>query len=292
MFISKFGAGDVPKERILIYGGPGSGKSSTAFHIASMLKQSNTPGVVHILDTDSSARRTVLEGYSNLDNISVHNITSWEDLLITKTLEFGPHDWLVIDFISDAWQMVQDWYAEQVFGNVMADQIMYARQKIEENARNNSKSKVPQVLDAWRDWPAINANYRHWMNSFCAGDRVNVLAIARGKNMGENVDTAMLAMTKNANSVIPDGQKNLMHNFHTVLYFVSQGKKFMFTMVKDRERDLQVNVETLRFPISYLTNIAGWKIVAAEEVKGEGDPKSALELAATLPPSLAALLAK
>lgn len=248
------------KERILLYGGPGSGKSSAAFHIAKFYEQTGTPGKIYIADTDSAAYRTYEAGYKSLTNIEILPIYEWEDLQALKSLPFGPTDWLVIDFISSSWQMIQDWYADQLFEHDMNIQIMYTRMKIEEQKRGiNTKEKTPQALDSWRDWPAINGMYYKWLNTLFSRERVNIIGTSPAKVAGENTPPQILSLVKSI-GLVPEGQKNLVHAFHTLVYMNKVNRDYTFTVLKDRERELVSGKTMIRFPISYLQEVANWAV--------------------------------
>lgn len=247
------------KERILAYGGAGAGKSAAAFHIAQFYDQTGTEGKIRIADTDSAAERMYEAGYKNLNNIEIIPIYSWEDLQPLSKLTYGPNDWLVVDFISASWQFVQDWYADQVFDHDMAIQIMFTRTKIEEQNRLNTKEKTPTALDAWRDWPAINGIYSTWLNTLFARNRVHILGTAPAKEAGDRTPPQTLSLIKSI-GLLPAGQKDLLHAFHTVLYFNKVNRDYVFTTVKDREREGVNSKPMIRFPMSYLQEIAGWQI--------------------------------
>lgn len=247
------------KERILLYGGAGTGKSSAAFQIARFYQQTGTEGTIHIADTDSAAERMKEGGYKDLDNVIIYPCYDWEDLLQFTTMPFGVRDWLVVDFISSAWQMVQNYYAEEVFGHDMANQIMYTRARIEEINKSSSKEKAPQALDPWKDWPSINGRYLGWLSSLYARNRVHLLATATPKDLTDQTPSAVAALTRSV-GVMPAGQKELVFQFHTVLYMQKMSGKYLYTSIKDRERLEVYGHENVRFPISYLAEIAGWQV--------------------------------
>ena len=248
------------KERILLYGGSGSGKSSAAFHIARFYQQTNTPGKIYIADTDSAAYRTYEAGYKDLDNIEVLPIYDWADMLKLGKMTFGVNDWLSVDFISSSWQMIQDWYADQLFDHDMSTQIMFTRAKIEEQNRDiKSREKAPQALDAWRDWPAINGLYFRWISSLFAREKVHIIGTSPAKEVGDRTPPQTLALVKSI-GLLPSGQKDLMHAFHTTIFMNKVNRDYVFTVVKDRERDLVIGKSMVRFPISYLQDVAGWVV--------------------------------
>ncbi len=242
------------KERILLFGGPGVGKSSAALHIAKFYAQTSTPGTIYIADSDNAATRMLEGAYSDLTNVKVLPMYEWDDYLTLRQMKFGPNDWLSIDFISTAWQSVQDWYADQVFNRDMATQIMYARQRVEQQG-----DKRAMALDGWRDWPAINGMYFRWLNETTSREKVHILAIAPAKTLSDSDDGKIVSLVKNV-GWRPAGQRDLIHQFHTALYLDKPGVEYAFTSVKDRERKLVTNHQNTRFSISYLQEIAGWSV--------------------------------
>jgi hypothetical protein len=243
-----------------VYGGSGVGKSSTAFHIAKFYAQTNTPGKFYIADSDGAADRMIDMSYGDLGNIEVIPTYTWDDYVGLLNLPLTPDDWLVIDFISPAWQAVQDWYAEQVFGHDMSSQVMYTRRLIESSGADPKKT---QALDSWRDWPAINQVWFKWMNQLIIRPKSHILAVAQETPLSNQDDVAVITAAKTV-GMKPVGQKALIHSFHTVLHMTVSRNDYKFTTVKDREREKQYDAPMSRFPISYLQRVGGWKLEVAE----------------------------
>ena len=105
------------RERILVYGGPGTGKSRGWLSIARMFPKVK----VWVLDTDDAAERMIAS--HDLPNITVFPCLDWPDYLAAAAEardKLDPDDWLVVDMVSSAWDAVQGFYIEQAFGMKLA----------------------------------------------------------------------------------------------------------------------------------------------------------------------------
>src|SRR5689334_12982456 len=108
------------RERILSYGGPGTGKSTAILHIAQRCPSAQ----VHVLDTDFSFDRMLSGQYESLHadnggNVHVYPVIEWGDyteLMSKVQASMSVDDWLAIDMLSPSWGAVQDYYSTKVFG--------------------------------------------------------------------------------------------------------------------------------------------------------------------------------
>lgn len=237
------------RERILAFGPSGTGKSSAYLSIARKCPDST----FYVLDSDFAIER-MLEN-ENLPNVTHRLVTDWEGY-VEGTKEFQklmkPDDWLVIDFISTAWEAVQGYYIEQIHGKDMDSFFLEARKK---KAKGNP-------LEGDTDWGVINKLYKAWMNILLANTPGHIFCTAQAKAIGDRDDAAV----KQTYAIVgsrPEGQKNLAHSMHTVLLMgrVRMGE-YHLTTVKDRARKEVEKLaigETVGFAGAYLMPIAGWR---------------------------------
>lgn len=236
------------KERILATGGPGSGKTSAWLSIA----KKNPDSHFYVIDSDFAVDR-MLDGKS-LTNVTHDVATEWTEFVeLTRKYQkaMKPNDWLVIDFISPAWNAVQAWYVEQVFGKDIDAYFVDRR-----------KAKAKNDLEGDTDWKVINKAYGAWATMLLKTPG-HLFATAPVKAVGDRDDAATKQLYA-LHGVKPEGQKMLSHQFHTVLMLSrARGGEFQMSTVKDRERREVNKAEVKDFALSYLLSVAGWRPVAS-----------------------------
>lgn len=245
------------RERILVVGGFGSGKTTSWLNIAKWSKDTGSDARFYALDTDASVGHmlSVPGGqYAHLDNVIVWDVFGWEqynDALDAAVVAARPGlDWIIVDFASAAWDAVQEYYVEQRYRTNTADFFM-------EQAMS---AKAGNPLDGWKDWSFINRLYKKWSNTLIHGHQAHVFMVAGVKVIGDSTPKEMRAMF-GAHGVQPTGQKHLGHLPHTVLLNqVGSPGQIVMTTVKDRERTVLEAQPLNEFTLDYLVNVAGWRI--------------------------------
>lgn len=248
------------RERILVMGGYGTGKTSAWLNIALWSQKTGAPSRFYAMDSEY-ALEAFLESdsqYAHLSskrggNVEFTQINTWQDFTGAADY-FAPRittdDWLVIDFISPAWDLVQEYYIEQVFSERVDDYFL--------NARKLLKGSNP--LDGWKDWSQINRLYRTWFNQVFYRTPGHKFIVASAEPIQDTDDKAIKA-TFAAVKVRPKGQKAMGHAPHTVLLAqsVRPGEIYLST-VKDREREALKAKELSQFTLDYLVAIGGWTL--------------------------------
>lgn len=241
-------------------GGYGTGKTTSWLNIALWSHKTGAPSRFFAMDSEY-ALEAFLEsdsqyqhlGASRGGNVEFSQINNWQDFTNASdqwNSRVGPDDWLVVDFISPAWEYVQEFYIEQVFKENMDDYFLSARKQL----------KGGNPLDGWADWGVINRLYRTWFNQVfyrIPGHKFLTTAI---EPLRDTDDRAIKA-TFSAVRVRPRGQKHLGHAPHTVLFAqaISPGEIYL-TTVKDREREALANKALNQFTLDYLVSIGGWTL--------------------------------
>lgn len=232
-------------ERILVTGGPKVGKTTSYLSIAARCPDDK----MYVLNSDRAMRRMLAN--RGLSNIETRSVSAWEDY-VEGVRELSaivkPNDWIVVDFISTAWEAIQSWYIEKRFGKSSEDFF---------NAHAMA-AKKGNPLDGDKDWSVINRNHRTFMHML-QDVKCHVLATTTAKAVGER-DDPQLKSTYGFIGVRPTGQKELSHEFHTLVVLTKdrQGKHVM-TTVGDRERRLIEKAPWSDFSTSYLMTVAGWR---------------------------------
>lgn len=252
------------RERILAFGPAGGGKSTAALTIAR-----RCPDVaMTVVECNDNAHERLLEtDFKTLDNVTVKLTWDWADTYakIEETCRtMGRDDWLTVDIFGDTWQTVQDWFVEQVHGDV-TDYFMQVRKDIEEfNEKVKGTTTKPQksleALDGWLDWSVINPQYRKLLNIILrANGHVYLTAGIDKYAASDKDDAATKALFSGGYK--PRGQKQISHIASTVLMLGRQGNAWQITSLKDRGRvELERQVWT-DFSVEYLMKVAGWKPV-------------------------------
>lgn len=248
------------RERILDMGSFGSGKTSAWLNIARWSADTGSPAQFYVLDTDNALEAFFEPGtqFAHLDyrqGGNVHWTTAfewpeyevWIDDVASKP---GPDDWMIIDFVSTAWDAVQNYYVAEVFKQEVADFFM--------EFRRNQQAGNP--LDGWKDWQYINKLYKGWMNKVLHKAGGHKFLTAQVKPVMESDDRALRAMF-GGHGVRPAGQKELGYQVHSILH-AKTGRPGEWTIdtVKDRERTPLVDHSISNFTVDYLVNVAGWQL--------------------------------
>lgn len=262
------------RERILAFGAPGTGKTTDALTIARML-----PDVTfHWIDTDDSLDRLLETEFADLGvcrengedtdepgNISVWRVEDWDEQVDAYVQIFGvkqkniapsvePDDWVVIDNGSLPWDAVQDWAAQQIYGQTREE-----RTEARGDERRGDKSNL-LVFDGEMDYGGkINPQYRQYLGRHLTRPPCHLFVTADMAELDDRNRDKQLRGLYGSWGVMPRGQKRLGSSMQTVLLKEQRGKKYVTTTVKDRGREQFANDEVEDFAKEYLRNIAGWK---------------------------------
>lgn len=256
------------RERILLMGGTGTGKSFAALSIAKRIN-----GCMYVLDNDNAYDRMLETDFTELGNVFVYPTWDWESTVKAATesiVDIRRDDWLVVDILSPTWPMVQDWFSENVYGDDLATYMLRARQAVEvtNTAIREKRAKGGKVdeketrnlqpFDGFMDWSVINPQYQKFMaklrncpaHVLCTAE---VDAVDSKRDSSDVLDLYPLG-------VKPRGQKRTGHAFSTIL-LMSKRKAGVFEMttVKDRGRKELDHDAVGDFGVNYLMRTAGWK---------------------------------
>lgn len=241
-----------PRERILVIGASGAGKSYGAATIA----EACPDRTVHVIDNDAAWGRMA----EHLSNVQIWEAQSWSEHVdalkaINKTM--GREDWLVVDMLSACWDLVQDHYTEQVFGESVEDYFLQIRKQLEQQKQNN---KNLGAFDGWIDWQVINKLYRRLQLDLLKTPG-HQYAIAGVQKLGdEDRKNRDITATFGPYNLRPTGQKKTAHNFHTVILCTkTRTEQYQLTTIKDRNRTELTEEPITNFAKTYLRQIAGWK---------------------------------
>lgn len=240
------------RERWLFYGPPGQGKTTLWMQMVAA-----TTGKAFVLDTDQTVNRFLdSETYAGLeDRIELSEPFEWPEYVegVKKARQDGGRDdFLVVDLFGPAWDAVQSYFSEQVFGQELGAFFTEYMRQLEQNDGKGSKSP----FDGNTDWQAIKKLYRE-LTANIARFPGHVVLVAGEKQLSPWDDAKAQSLYSNVNNMKPDAQKDSPYMVHTVLRV---NRQRLYT-VKDRERKQLDGEKVTDFSKDYLLRVAGWRPV-------------------------------
>ena len=242
------------RERILLFGGAGTGKSWSAMAMAQeVMKEGNN---VYVIDNDFSWDRMTDElGDIGDGSMAIWDVQpdDWEAMLkaLESTSGASRDDLLIIDSMTPTWQAAQAAYAERIFGKSLDQFFM--------DARESMKGNKIEGFDGWKDWSVINKMYDQlyrFINRFPG----HVILTAEAEPISAEAPQELKDIY---GAVKHRGQKSLPHKVSTILQTTkSRAGDYQLTTVKDRGREQKIRYdreEYSSFARSYLQAVAGWK---------------------------------
>ena len=216
------------RERILVYGQPGSGKSYAHLKIAEAYPKVR----LHIIDTDDSIPRMLNSEFSHLSNVEVHPAYDW--LSCCKALDAikpkaTSKDWLVVDMLCSAWDFVQSFFVEEIFGRDIASYFLQVRKELKQSASNLS------ALKGWTDWSVINKMYQTWINEITYRLPCHVLLSCKATRISHEDEPALRDMYSTF-GIRPEGEKRNTYRVHSVFLLTHDRDGYYISTVKDRGR--------------------------------------------------------
>ena len=279
------------RERIIAFGIEGSGKTYDYFTIAR-----KTPGdMMWIIDTDNSTERMLetdftdvgvyeewrskdhKDGVMQLDDewcvedgsVVIFHAENWEELKwsVDRIRNLADkNDWIIIDSVSLAWDMVQSWYTRQVFGSNIDEYFMRIRMEVEAKNRAGGKGNEQKSLGAfegWVDWSVINPQHKSTINDLLQFPPCHLFACAEVQALNKEDNDRATRQLFGRLGIKPKGQKRIGHNVQTIIYKSmtgqGDGEAWKATTLKDRGRSKFDGEEIEDFALTYLFKQAGWR---------------------------------
>lgn len=284
------------RERILAFGIQGAGKSHQGLMIARYSPGStiyiidNDNAYERLLETDFTDLRVkkqfkgwepergkipgkmkdddeYSEAGGNIVLFRISKQDTWEQTrwaIEYVMRECESHDWLLIDSLSSPWEEVQEWFVRQIFGSTINEYFMQVRAEKKEaddkaTAKKDKESKALGALEGWKDWPAINSEYKDGIRIHLKEPNCHLYVTCELDALSSDEKDKAVKKLYGAHGVKPKGQKRSGHDVQTVFIFEQVSKdRWTATTVKDRGRERWVSHTIDEFPQDYLVESAGF----------------------------------
>jgi len=249
------------RERILVYGKEGAGKTNNWMSIAEAYPE--VP--FFCADTDDSVQRLLETQYEDIKNIEYVATSDWAtldrtiDAFIAKIIAYNAahppkrkedYPWLIVDFSDTTWDMVQTYFIEQVFSKDADQYFIEKRKSIAPGAKQGN------TFEGWIDWPVINKIFQQLWTKISTGNAPFHLYITAKSKQPESIEEQTLYRHLKA---APVGEKRMPHRVHSVLLSTVDQNGWYLSSAKDRGRPLLRNALNRNFAITYLMRVAGWE---------------------------------
>jgi hypothetical protein len=242
------------RERILVLGGPGSGKTFGWLKLAARYRQSG----FYVIDSEVGGERSLQE-FPDLDNVHIYPVADWSEYRAAQkevVAKAGEGDWIVLDMADKAWSAVQRYYISEVFGGEMGEYFLAARVKLKKDAKSLFAGR-DAALKGWTDWPVVNRLYEDFIFPLVYRSKAHLYMATSGQPVSEE-DGREVRELYGPYGLRPAGQKQLAYQPDTVLLLAHAKDGYYMTTIKDRGgRQYFDRQKLLNFPVQY-GKVAGW----------------------------------
>lgn len=191
------------KERILLMGPPGCGKTHQLLRVAEYLQPKSTCYVIDMEDKIDAYHSGNIPKYLNL-SVAIF----WEELkeVMDKVgAAVEPNDWIMVDRIDLSWPAVQRWFTQQRYKQELAQRMLATAKAI-----TKPSMFIPRFDEG--SWQVINEEYETLILKFLYKYRCNVLMTSGIRGVDLNSPQDIFGHL----GVVPRGQKELGHQPNTV----------------------------------------------------------------------------
>jgi hypothetical protein len=247
------------RERILLIGPWGAGKSTAWATIYDWLRRTESPGKLYLIDTDRAVDRVC----PSLPESQFADVHEWPEYLtaIDRFIELATRDdWLVIDLIDKAWSAVQNHFIHEAFGKNAASYFM-------EWKKGDSKAGNALADGFGANWQVINKMYDEFMQEKVLRWPGHILACSPADPVklpdrkGEGGDEKEILDAFGRYGVKPAGQKKLGFQFLSVILLNPKANEtWAFSSMKDVKRERPQNQPLTDFVMDYLVGVAKWTL--------------------------------
>jgi hypothetical protein len=257
------------RERLLIYGEGGVGKTTACLSVARQM----ATGHMFVVDNDDSYawQRALETDYRDcIDRVTVRESNPrWEDATtaIAEMIDKGSTRddvrdcWLVIDSASPLWDAVQRFTTEAITGTDRAAFLAELRASAAD-ASEMSKQLMDQV-----PWHIVKSEYAERVNIPVRQWPGHLILTAETKRPGRgDLQKPELASWYQHLGAMPAGETRIHYVTSSTLYLSKPTRgQYRVTTVKDRNRNEVEGLDIDDFAVSYLRDIAGWKVTVVRD---------------------------
>ena len=223
---------DQEKDTIMIYGPPKAGKT---WAYCSIIEHTiNKGGNIHIINTDGGVSRTFKQyfeqNHSKIKNKTklyfADNIKKLFDIIPQIKKEVKPNDTIIIDLLSDIWELSQHRFMEEASGGNIIDFIY-----------NASKDRAKFGLFEAMKWNYIKKLDNYIIEQLIISPPCMIIGICAEKDLEVEKEISKTKYIKTDFDVTgarPAGQKQLSYKFNTIIYLNKTEKGHYFQIVGDR----------------------------------------------------------
>jgi hypothetical protein len=252
------------RERVLLYGRSGSGKSSAWLSLASWAEDTDTALTIHLGDTDHAydavADIPEISSHVSCTDLDVNEYPQWLEWAKETRVKVSRDDWVVVDMIDKAWLGAQThfWY-QMSNGDPLADVYLRNQKAID------SKGEDGEYMGGSHgaNWGIINKYYGAFFQQVVSMP-CHVMCIAPAAQIRDDSKPEEKNQWKIGWK--PQGQKDLPHGFHTVLFAAETADRgWVYTSIRERGPIGRVGRRMLKgervedFVVTYLMGVAGWR---------------------------------
>lgn len=251
------------RERILIYGIPGAGKSSAWLAIAEWLAKTDSKSVLWVVDTDNAWEAMRPEdGHldSFVNHFPIYDYGDYKEA-VKKIRDNGDSDdWYVFDRIDPLWDNAQEAYSQNVEG-----------EDIDEFFLRHIERDTQPGGDYGKAWVQMKRMYKGMGIDLVTRFRGHVLCCAGAvqvrEKKGQFGDDADVYAKYQSVGAKPGGKADMPHLFHSELFMVESPSGYRMSTIKDRKPFtgdsrgyMKGKVVSPDFVMAYLIGVAGWKL--------------------------------
>ena len=203
------------REKILLMGPPGSGKSHQAVKVVKLLEDYNVP--VFIIDLEDKMG-AMLEAMGAMPkNLLLYKAFEWTEeeakdsdgglleVMTSIEKESNPGDWIIVDRVDLTWNMVQRWFVREKFKMDLASKMV-------EKSKSMTKGSMFMPVFDQGSWQVINENYEGFIHRLLYRSRCNILVTTGIKGADQSSPVDIYGNL----GVLPRGQKEIGHQPHSV----------------------------------------------------------------------------
>lgn len=254
------------REKLLVYGRPNSGKSSTWVSIADWTAKTSSTSRIHLATTDrawDAMRYPEIEDVVTATELDLSDFEPWFEWAKKTAANVGRDDWIVVDKANHAWEGAQEYFwHRKTGGNLLADVFYEHQQAVETKGQRGSFMGGAHGAN----WDLIKRYYNAFISPLVNAP-CHLLFCTDAKELREDMEGYAILKEQWKVGWMPAGEKNLPGFFHTWLFTAETPRGWLYTTVRDKtglgqpKRDLLrgATVET-GLVMDYLLPVCGWEL--------------------------------